>query len=151
MARKTYLWCDTCRRSFEHQDALNGTCPLCAAQMRELGWVTAFLRGFLAQELVASGLPSRHRTLIRLIWTANGMGERYYRTLAPPVPYPKFEARVTDFLCAAASEGWVRFVLPASPIGADETSYRMEIDDEERFILEMAELFAVGEPADCGE
>jgi hypothetical protein len=145
MAKKTYLWCDSCRRSFEHRDAPDGACPLCAAPMRELGWVSAFVRGFLAQELVASGLPTRHRTLIRLIWTANGMGERYYRTLAPPVPYSKFEARVTDYVCTAAAEGWVRFVLPPSPVGVDDTSYRMEIDDEERFILEMAELFASDE------
>jgi hypothetical protein len=113
--------------------------------MRELGWITAFVRGFMAQELVASGLPSRHRTLIKLIWTANGMGERYYRTLAPPVTYSKFESQVTDYLCAAAADGWVRFVLPASPAGVSDDAYRMEIDDEERFITELAELFAVSD------
>ncbi|MDQ3548905.1 MAG: hypothetical protein M3439_08805 [Chloroflexota bacterium] len=110
--------------------------------MRELGWLTAFVRGVMAQELVASGLPTRHRTLIRLIWTANGMGERYFKALAPPVTYSKFEARVTDYVCVAASEGWVRFVLPPSPVGAADDAYRMEIDDEERFISEMAALFA---------
>jgi hypothetical protein len=145
MAKKSYLWCDSCRRSFEHADAPGGDCPLCGTAMRELGWMTAFVRGFLAQELVSSGLPSRHRTLIKLIWTANGMGERYYRALAPPVPYPKFEARVTDYLCSAASEGWVRFVLPDSPLGVDDSAYRMEIDDEERFILEIAALFDDGD------
>jgi hypothetical protein len=112
--------------------------------MRELGWLTAFVRGFMAQELVASGLPSRHRTIIRMIWTANGMGERYYRTLAPPVTYSKFEATVTDFVCAAAAEGWVRIVLPPSPVGVADDAYRMEIDDEERFIVEMAALFDDG-------
>ncbi len=109
--------------------------------MRELGWMSAFMRGFLSQELVASGLPTRHRALIRLIWTANGMGERYYKALAPPVPYSKFEARVTDFVCTAAAEGWVRFVFPPSPVGVADDAYRLEIDDEERFITEMAALF----------
>jgi hypothetical protein len=109
--------------------------------MRELGWVQAFVRGFVAQEFVSSGLPSRHRQLIRLIWTANGMGERYYKALAPSVTYSKFEARVTDFVCQAAADGWVRFILPPSPSGAADDAYRMEIDDEERFIYEMAALF----------
>ncbi|HEX5164678.1 MAG TPA: hypothetical protein VFV93_04715 [Thermomicrobiales bacterium] len=142
MAKRTYLWCDNCRRSFDFPDAPGGLCPICSTQMRELGWLNAFVRGVMAQELVASGLPSRHRTLIRMIWTANGMGERYYKALAPPVTYSKFEGRVTEYVCAAASEGWVRFVLPPSPIGAADDAYRMEIDDEERFISEMAALFA---------
>lgn len=141
MAKRTYLWCDNCRRSFDFPDAPDGSCPICERQMRELGWMSAFMRGFLSQELVASGLPTRHRTLIRLIWTANGMGERYYKALAPPVPYSKFEARVTDFVCAAAAEGWVRFVFPPSPVGVADDAYRLEIDDEERFITEMAALF----------
>jgi hypothetical protein len=142
MAKRTYLWCDTCRRSFDFPDAPARICPICANEMRELGWVSAFVRGFMAQELVSSGLPSRHKTLIRLIWTANGMGERYYRAIAPPVTYSKFEARVTDYLCQAAADGWVRFILPPSPVGAADDAYRMEIDDEERFVTEMAALFA---------
>jgi hypothetical protein len=141
MAKRTYLWCDTCRRSFDFPDAPERECPICHSPMRELGWVSAFVRGVMAQELVASGLPSRHKALIRLIWTANGMGERYYRTLQPSVSYAKFEARVTDYLCMAAADGWVRFVLPASPVGVAEDAYKMEIDDEERFITEMAALF----------
>lgn len=141
MAKRTYLWCDNCRRSFDFPDAPDGQCPICARQMRELGWMSAFMRGFLSQELVASGLPTRHRALIRMIWTANGMGERYYKALAPSVPYARFEARVTDFVCAAAADGWVRFVLPPSPIGAGDDAYRLEIDDDERFITEMAALF----------
>jgi hypothetical protein len=114
--------------------------------MRELGWVSAFVRGIMAQELVPSALPSRHRVMIRMIWTANGLGERYYRALSPPVPYSKFESRVTELLCRAAEDGWVRFVFPASPLGATDDAYRMEIDDEERFILEMAALFEELEP-----
>lgn len=143
MAKKTYAWCDNCRRSFEHDDTVGGICPLCEMPTRELSWVSAFVRGFLAQEFVSSGLPSRHKAIIKMIWTANGMGERYYRALAPPVTYNRFETVVTDYLCKAAAEGWIRFVLPPSPNGADDRSYRMEIDDEERFILEVAALFNV--------
>lgn len=102
----------------------------------------AFVRGVMAQEMVSSGLPTRHRQLVRMIWTANGMGERYFRALAPPVTYQKFEARVTDYVCAAAADGWVRVILPPSPIDANDQSYRLDIDDDERFVAEMAALFA---------
>lgn len=138
---KTYLWCVACRRSFDDIDVVDGRCPLCGETMRRVGWVSAFLRGMMAQELVASGLPTRHRAMIRSVWTANGMGERYYRALGPNVPYSKFEATVTDMVCRAAADGWVRMVLPPSPFGAREGDYRLEIDDEERFIEEMAALF----------
>lgn len=139
---KTYLWCDSCKRSFEHAAAVDGSCPLCGNEMRELGWMSAFLRGMMAQELTASGLASRHRTMIKMIWTANGMGERYYNAMDPGVSYSKFESTVTDFVCQAAAEGWVKVVLPPSPIGASDSAYRLEIEDEERFVVEMSALFA---------
>jgi hypothetical protein len=138
---KTYLWCDSCKRSFEHDDAVDSECPLCHEHMRELGWMSAFVRGVMAQEFVSSGLAARHRTMIKMIWTANGMGERYYNALDPGVSYSKFETDVTDLVCRAASEGWVTVVLPQSPIGATDTSYKLEIEDEERFVLEMSALF----------
>ena len=144
---KSYFWCAECRRSFDDPDVVDERCPLCGRPMRRVGWVAAFLRGMMAQELVASGVPTRHRAMIRMVWTANGMGERYYQALAPSVTYSKFEGQVTDYVCAAASEGWVRFVLPPSPIGAPDDAYRMEIDDEERFLTEMAALFSGDEAA----
>lgn len=103
--------------------------------------MSAFVRGVMAQELVSSGLSSRHRTMIKMIWTANGMGERYFKALDPGVPYSKFESEVTDFVCQAAADGWVKIVLPPSPIGATDQSYRLEIEDEDRFVLEMSALF----------
>lgn len=109
--------------------------------MRELGWVSAFVRGVMAQEMVASGLATRHRTMIRMIWTANGMGERYYAALDPGVSYSRFESEVTDLVIRAAYEGWVRVVIPASPLGATDDTYRLEIEDEERFVIEMSALF----------
>src|SRR5918999_5311708 len=121
---KTYLWCDVCRRSFAHEDLdPDGRCPVCHGPAREMGRVQAILRGLVSNELTASDLPTRHRQLVRLIWTRNGMGERYYRVLAVDVPYSRFEARVTDLLCRGAEEGWVRFVLPPAP-SVDETAYR---------------------------
>jgi len=141
MPSTTYLWCDTCRRSFTHDDAPEKLCPLCHGPMREMGRMSAMLRGLMATELVASDLRTKHRQLIRLTWTRNGMGEQYYRVLAPDMPYNRFEARVTDLLCRGAEEGWIRFVFPPAP-SADESQYRVEFLDEERFIQELEALAA---------
>ena len=138
---KTYLWCDVCRRSYGHGDLAEGACPVCHGAVREMGRLHAIVRGLMANELVASDLRTKHRQLVRLIWTRNGMGERYYRVLAPDVPYNRFEARVTELLCEGAVEGWVRFVFPPAPT-ADESAYRVEFADEERFVAELEALFA---------
>ena len=142
---KTYLWCDVCRRSFAHDDAPDGACPICGGATREMGRLAAIARGIMANELVASDLRTKHRQLIRLIWTRNGMGERYYRALAPDLPYNRFEARVTDLLMRGAEEGWVRFVFPPAPT-ADDSAYRIEFTSEDRFVDELARLFIPDSP-----
>src|SRR3712207_5871741 len=109
---KTYLWCDACRRSYGHDDITAGACPICHGPVREMSRLSAILRGVMANELVTSDIRTKHRQLVRLIWTRNGMGERYYRVLAPDIPYNRFEARVTELLCQGAEEGWVRFIFP---------------------------------------
>ncbi len=147
----TYLWCDRCRRSFRHSDAPGGACPLCAEPVRPMGKFSAIVRGLMSNELVASDLQTKHRQLIRLIWTRNGMGERYYRIIEPDLPYARFEARVTELLCQGAEQGWVRFILPPGP-RPDEAAYRLEFVDEDRFVAELEALFGpttVATPADA--
>jgi hypothetical protein len=138
---KTYLWCGTCRRSFSHEDVKDGLCPVCGQPVSEMGKFSAILRGLMATELVASDLRTKHRQLVRLIWTRNGMGEQYYRVLAPDLPYNKFESRVTELLCRGAEEGWVKIVIPAAP-STDDNQYKIEFDDEERFVRELEALAA---------
>lgn len=140
---KTYLWCAACRRSYSHADAPYGRCPVCHGDLREMSRFAAIARGLMANELAASDLQTKHRQLIRLIWTRNGMGERYYQVLAPDMPYSRFEARVTGLLMRGAAEGWVRFVLPAAP-SADESAYRLEFVDEDRFVRELEALAGEG-------
>lgn len=140
-SHNTYLWCVTCRRSYRHEEAVaNGRCPVCQAEMRPIGKFAAIARGLMANELVTPDITVRHRQLIRLIWTRNGMGERYYSALGPPVSYSKFEASVTTLLERGAQEGWVRFVFPAAP-SESEGDYRIEFDSDERFVQELALLF----------
>lgn len=142
-SRKTYLWCTACRRSFSHDDAPGGACPVCAGPTREMSRLAAIARGLMANELTSSPLESKHRQLLRLIWTRNGMGEQYYRVLAPDMAYNRFEAKVTALLEAGALEGWVRFIFPPSPT-ADESAYRIEFVDEDRFIRELEALAGEG-------
>ncbi len=129
----TYLWCDNCRRSFAHVDAPDGLCPVCGHSMRPVGKFSAILRGLMSNELAPSPIVSKHRQLVRLIWTRNGMGEQYYRIIAPEMSYTKFETAVTELLCRGADEGWVRFSIPPAPRD-DESVYRLELLDEDRFI-----------------
>jgi hypothetical protein len=102
--------------------------------------LSAIVRGLMSNELVASDIRTKHRQLVRMIWTRNGMGERYHRALGTDLPYDKFEARVTDLLCQGAEAGWVRIVIPPSPL-SDESEYRLEFEDDERFVEELEALF----------
>ena len=83
---KTYLWCDQCRRSFRHEESPDGTCPICGSHMQPTGKMSAILRGLMANELAASPIVTKHRQIVRLIWTRNGQGEEYYRLLQPQIP-----------------------------------------------------------------
>lgn len=136
---RTYLWCDTCRRSFTHDDAPNQRCPICGDTMRSMGKMSALLRGLMATEMVATDLRSKHRQLIRMIWTRDGRGEQYFRVLEPDMTYSKFEKQVTEIICGALEEGWIEITLPVAP-STDESAYRISIIDENRFIDEMHRL-----------
>ena len=129
----SYLWCDICRRSFDHTDAPQGVCPVCGGEVRAISKINAILRGLMANELSPSPLVTKHRQMVKIIWSRNGMGEQYYRVLAPEMSYTKFESEMTKLLCAGADEGWVRFNIPAAPKD-DESAYSMTIVNEDRFL-----------------
>ena len=133
---KTYLWCDSCRRSFAHGDVRDDACPICNGPVRPMGKMSALLRGLMATEMVATDLRSKHRQLIRMIWTRDGRGEQYFRVLEPDMTYGKFEKQVTELVCQGLEEGWITVTLPVAP-SIDETAYQISIQDENRFIDEM--------------
>jgi hypothetical protein len=135
----TVAWCKHCRRSFDLEDLDEGRCPLCQGEMREMGRLRAAVRGILAQELTASEIQSKHRQLIRLIWTQNRMGERYYQALQPPVSYGQFECQMTELICRGATEGWIEVIIPPAPSSDD--AYRLEFRSEERFVEELEKLY----------
>lgn len=135
----SYLWCDRCRRSFDHDDAPDGICPICKEPIKPVGKFNAILRGLMANELNPSPLTSKHRQLVKLIWTRNNAGEEYYRLLAPEMSYARFETAMTNLLCRGADEGWVEFSMPASPKD-DEGLYSLKVIDENRFLNELQTL-----------
>jgi len=90
----------------------------------------------MATEMVATDLRSKHRQLIRMIWTRDGRGEQYYRVLEPDMTYSKFEKQVTEIVCLGLEEGWITATLPPAP-STDESAYQIAIHDENRFIDEM--------------
>ena len=141
---KTYLWCDQCRRSFRHEESPDGSCPICSTPMQPTGKMNAILRGLMSNELAGSPIVTKHRQIVRLIWTRNGQGEQYYRLLQPKMPYSRFEARVTELICQGAEEGWIEIVLPAAP-NSDERTYKIDFVDENRFLAELEAIAA--EPA----
>lgn len=138
-SQSTYLWCETCRRSYRHEDAPEDRCPVCGSEMRPTGKMNAILRGLMANELSSSPIVTKHRQIVRLIWSRNGQGEQYYRLLEPNMPYNRFEAKVTELICRGAEEGWAQIILPAAP-NTDERAYRIEFTDEDRFLTELAAL-----------
>lgn len=135
----SYLWCDSCRRSYDHTDAPGGVCPVCGGEVRAIGKFNAILRGLMANELSPSPLVTKHRQMIKIIWSRNGQGEQYYRLLAPDMSYTKFESEMTKLLSRGAEEGWVQFVIPAAPKD-DESAYSMNIVDEDRFLAAIQAL-----------
>ncbi len=137
--QNSYLWCDACRRSFDHEDAPEGLCPICHGEVRAIGKFNAILRGLMANELAPSPLMSKHRQMVKIMWTRNGMGEDYYRVLAPEMSYNKFETAMTNLLCRGADEGWIEFKIPSSPKD-DESLYAMNVIDEDKFLEEIQVL-----------
>ena len=138
---KTYLWCDHCRRSFRHEESRDGACPICGSPMQPTRKMSAILRGLMANELASSPIVTKHRQIVRLIWTRNGQGEAYYRLLEPDMPYNRFESRVTEVICRGAEEGWISIVIPRAP-ATDESQYRIDFLDEDRFLAELGEIAA---------
>lgn len=135
-APNSYQWCDACRRSYNHDDTPEDTCPVCGGEVRPVGKFNAILRGLMANELAPSPLASKHRQMVKIMWSRNGMGEDYYRVLAPEISYNKFETAMTNLLCRGADEGWVEFTIPTSPKD-DESLYSMKVINEEKFLEEI--------------
>ena len=100
------------------------------------------LRLFRREYHPETEIQKRHRQMIELIWSRQGMAERYYVTMRPKgVSFGVFVRQVTDLVCRGAAEGWIAIRIPLAP-AFDENAYHIEYLDPERFVAEMEALFA---------
>ena len=137
MAERFY-WCQQCERAVVAEDAaFDGACPTCGGATRRISWLTAALRKIGNR----SDIQQRHLQLIQEIWTADGMGQRYFEICQPgSMYYSRFVRRVTELICRGIEEGWIILILPANPL-APGGRYAIEYRDPERFVAELQALF----------
>lgn len=141
MAERFY-WCQQCERTV----VLDGTepvtgCPVCDGPLRRISWLTSALRKVGQGTGNRSDIQQRHLQLIQAIWTADGMGQRYFEICQPgSMYYSRFVRRVTELICQGIDAGWIVLVLPSSPLKED-ARYALEYRDPERFVAELQALF----------
>ena len=99
------------------------------------------LRLFARRYEPESAIQKKHRQIIELLWTRNGMGERYYLEVRPEgVSFGLFTRKVTELICRGAEEGWIAVRFPPAPT-FDEAAYGLDFVDPERFVAELEALF----------
>ena len=144
MAERFY-WCQQCERTIvadERDDAR--TCPTCGGELRRISWLTAALRKAGTGTGNRSDIQQRHLQLIQAIWTADGMGQRYFEICQPgSMYYSRFVRRVNELICRGIEEGWIGLTLPANPLDP-AGRYAIDYHDPERFVRELQELFPEG-------
>jgi hypothetical protein len=146
MAEQFY-WCARCEQTTLSPDRAPGaSCPHCGTPVERISWLTAALRKVSQGPERRSDLQQRHLQLIQAIWTADGMGQRYFEICQPGgMYYSRFVRQVTALICRGIEEGWIALTLPAQPL-APNARYAIEYRDPERFVRELQALY----PATAG-
>jgi hypothetical protein len=135
-------WCQRCEQTRIADDlAAGGTCPACGGPTSRISWLTAALRKVGQGTANRSEVQQKHLHLIEAIWTADGMGQRYFEICQPgSMYYSRFVRRVTELICRGIEEGWIILVLPVNPL-APNARYAIEYPDPDRFVRELLALY----------
>ena len=135
-------WCPACERTLLAGDLGPGDrCPTCDNVTERISWLTAALRKVSQGPERRTELQQKHLQLIQAIWTADGMGQRFFEVCQPGgMYYSRFVRRVTELICRGVEEGWITLTLPAHPLAPD-ARYTIEYRDPERFVRELQALF----------
>jgi hypothetical protein len=141
-------WCPRCEQTYVADDLVAGSeCPNCGAQTSRISWLTAALRKVGQGTGTRSEIQQKHLQLIEAIWTADGMGQRYFEICQPgSMYYSRFVRRTTELICRGIEEGWIDLILPTNPL-APKPRYAIEFRDPERFVRELTALFPAEKPA----
>ncbi len=140
-----FYWCQRCERTIVAEVAAEPiVCEQCGGATRRISWLTAALRKVGTGTGNRSDTQQRHLQLIQAIWTADGMGQRYFEICQPgSMYYSRFVRRVTELICQGIGEGWITLTLPANPLDPNGR-YAIEYRDPERFVRELQRLFPEG-------
>lgn len=124
------------------EEAGQPVCGDCGGPLRPMGRLEGLVdRWFAPPDQSASELYRRHVQMIELLWTAGDRAQELYRAVQPRgVSYSTFVSRVTEVVCRGVAEGWVQVSFPSIPV-ADDSSYRLEFLQPERFADEVSKLF----------
>jgi DNA-directed RNA polymerase subunit RPC12/RpoP len=143
MAERFY-WCERCERTIVAEDGEASACPTCGGPTRRISWLTAALRKVGTGTGNRSDIQQRHIQLIQAIWTADGMGQRYFEICQPgSMYYSRFVRRVNELMCQGIEEGWLGLTLPKNPLDP-QGRYAIEYHDPERFVAELQKIFPEG-------
>lgn len=143
-----FYWCMRCERTLLSPGlGPDRACPHCGEPAERISWLTAALRKVSQGPARRSDLQQKHLQLIQAIWTADGMGQRYFEICQPgSMYYSRFVRRVTELICRGIEEGWIALTLPAQPLAPD-ARYSIEYRDPERFVRELEALSPSEGPA----
>lgn len=143
MAERFY-WCERCERTIVAEEGEATVCTICGGPTRRISWLTAALRKVGTGTGNRSDIQQRHIQLIQAIWTADGMGQRYFEICQPgSMYYSRFVRRVNELICQGIEEGWLGLTLPQNPLDP-QGRYAIEYHDPERFVAELQKLFPEG-------
>jgi hypothetical protein len=141
-----FFWCMRCERTLLEDDLdLDAHCPHCGGQVERISWLTAALRKVGQGTGNRSDVQQKHLQLIQALWTADGMGQRYFELCQPGnMYYSRFVRQVTELICRGLEEGWIALRLPVNPL-EHRDGYAIEYRDPERFVHELEALFPTAE------
>jgi hypothetical protein len=141
------LICDGCGRRLWAEPGDSLVCSECRGQLRQMGPLEGFVeRWFAPPDMGASDMHRRHLQLVELLWTADGRGRELYAAINPKkVSYSAFVSRVNELICRGLDEGWIEAKIPRAPV-PDDSAYAIEFHDLDRFVDELAQLFATPKP-----
>ena len=135
-------WCPQCEQTLVAPDlGPDQGCAHCGTRTERISWLTAALRKVGQGTGNRSDIQQQHLQLIQAIWTADGMGQRYFEICQPgSMYYSRFVRQVTELICRGIEEGWIVLALPAQPL-APGARYAIDYRDPERFVSELQALF----------
>ena len=141
-AMASLYWCEDCHKVYAAEYVADGHCPQGHDALVPIGRFSGMVKSFIA----AGGIEERsepqirHRQLIHALWSQNERDQQFFQLLTPPVSLGKFTKKVDELHLRGVAEGWIRAVIPTSPL-ADPDAYRIEYTEPERFLRELYALF----------